>query len=79
MPENTNKFKLSLSIWGGSFISLALPEILGAAYMTTLAADENFANAFDNAGYGGIMGEALFPLGGFGKFLLVIMAISVVG
>ncbi|KIW11623.1 hypothetical protein PV08_10925 [Exophiala spinifera] len=79
MPVNTNKRKLILSIWAGNFLGCAIPEILGAAYMTAVAADPKFADAYDNRGIGGLMGEGLRPLHGFGKFLLVLSAMSIIG
>jgi len=47
--------------------------------MTSVAADPKFADAYNLRGVGGLMGEALAPIGGFGKFLLVIMALSIIG
>lgn len=47
--------------------------------MTAVAADPAFADAYDDRGVGGLMGQALRPLGGFGKFLLVLAALSIVG
>ncbi|KAK5240928.1 hypothetical protein LTR40_013505, partial [Exophiala xenobiotica] len=35
--------------------------------------------AYNNRGIGGVMGQALEPLHGFGKFLLVLSALSIVG
>jgi hypothetical protein len=61
-----------------SSIYLSLPEIPAAAFITTLAGDPNYAEAFGTAGYGGFVGQELLAIGGFGKFLLVIMALSVV-
>jgi len=79
MPVTTSMPKLILSIWAGNFFGCAIPEILGAAYMTAAAADPRFAAAYDARGIGGLMGQALKPLGGFGKFLLVLAALSIIG
>lgn len=78
MPANTNKFKLTASIWAGNFIGIAVPELLGAALMTAIAADPDFAASFRDHGIGGLMGQTLQPLGGFGKFLLALAALSVI-
>lgn len=79
MPENTNKWKLATAIWAGNFFGCSIPEVLGAAFMTAVASDPKFANAYNDRGVGGLMGQALRPLHGFGKFLLVLMALSIVG
>ena len=79
MPVTINKFKLAASIWAGNFLGCTIPEILGAAFMTAVAADPAIATAYDNNGIGGLMGEALRPLHGFGKFLLVLSALSIIG
>ncbi|KAI9729696.1 MAG: hypothetical protein M1834_006646 [Cirrosporium novae-zelandiae] len=79
MPENTSKWKLVTTIWAGNFLGAGLTELLGAAFMSATAADAGLAAAYDENGVGGLMGEVLKPLHGFGKFLLVLMALSVVG
>lgn len=79
MPVSTSKRKLGFSIWGGNFVGTVTTEILGAAFMTSVAADPAFAEIYNSRGVGGIMGEALKPLGGFGKFLLVLLALSIIG
>ncbi|KAK3936011.1 permease for cytosine/purines, uracil, thiamine, allantoin-domain-containing protein [Diplogelasinospora grovesii] len=79
MPVNTNKFKLTASIWAGNFIGIVIPELLGAALMTAVAKDPGFADAFRDHGIGGLMGQTLQPLGGFGKFLLALAALSIIG
>ncbi|OKL64483.1 hypothetical protein UA08_00879 [Talaromyces atroroseus] len=77
-PANIDKKKLTIIIWAGNFIGTIIPEVLGAAFMTAVAADPAFAAAYNSRGYGGLMGEALKPLHGFGKFLLVLLALSIV-
>lgn len=47
--------------------------------MTAVAADPKFAAAYESRGVGSIVGQALKPLGGFGKFLLVLSALSIIG
>lgn len=79
MPVNTNRTKLVLATWAGNFFGTTIPEVLGAAFMTAVAKDQAFADAYDNRGVGGLMGQALKPLGGFGKFLLVLLTLSIVG
>ncbi|OIW25730.1 hypothetical protein CONLIGDRAFT_621614 [Coniochaeta ligniaria NRRL 30616] len=79
MPRDTSRTKLSLSIWGGNFCGAVATEVLGAAFMTAVAADPAFAAAYDDRGIGGVLGQALIPIHGFGKFLLVLLALSIIG
>lgn len=63
---------------------LALPrqpciliECLGAAEATVTRAD--WQAQYASGGVGGLLGASLSPAGGFGKFLLVLLALSIVG
>jgi purine-cytosine permease-like protein len=53
--------------------------ILGAAIGGALPNVEPWQKAWDNYGIGGVMTEMLEPAGGFGKFVLVVVALSAVG
>ncbi|KAF5666216.1 purine-cytosine permease [Fusarium heterosporum] len=53
--------------------------ILGAAIGGALPNVEPWQKAWDNYGIGGVMVEMLEPAGGFGKFVLVVLALSGVG
>lgn len=79
MPVNTSKRMLIFSTWAGNFLGATITELLGAAFMTSVAKDPKFAAAYDARGVGGLMGEALRPIGGFGKFLLVLLSLSIIG
>jgi purine-cytosine permease-like protein len=59
-------------------IPLILIESLGAAYMTTLTSKPTWATKYDDNGVGGLIAAGLSPLGGFGGFLTVLMALSIV-
>ena len=52
---------------------------MGAACMTAVKVSPAFASAYENHGAGGLMGEVLHPLHGFGQFLLVLLALSIIG
>ncbi|KZZ98241.1 Permease, cytosine/purines, uracil, thiamine, allantoin [Ascosphaera apis ARSEF 7405] len=78
LPKNTNKYKLGAAIWFGIFFGAGVTQILGAAFMTAVRKYPEFAQAYDEREIGGIMGQALIPLHGFGKFLLVLLALSVI-
>jgi hypothetical protein len=52
--------------------------MLGAAFAVAAAGVPSYAAGFDNGNdIGGLAGAILAPAGGFGKFLLVLMALSV--
>ena len=60
----------------GLFIPICFVEILSAAPMTIT--DPAYADAYTNGGTDGLVGQVLSPWGGFGKFLLVFLGLSVV-
>ncbi|KAI8689903.1 hypothetical protein NCS56_00254200 [Fusarium sp. Ph1] len=53
--------------------------ILGAAIGGAIPNNESWQTAWDVYGVGGVLAEMLAPAGGFGKFVLVVLALSVVG
>ncbi|KAF4964865.1 hypothetical protein FSARC_7256 [Fusarium sarcochroum] len=53
--------------------------ILGAAIGGAIPNVESWQAAWDTYGIGGVLAEMLEPAGGFGKFVLVVLALSVVG
>jgi purine-cytosine permease-like protein len=62
--------------WLGLFIPIVLIVSLGATLMTIT--NEAYVNAFADGGTGGLLAQVLSPWGGFGKFLLVLLALSVI-
>ncbi|KLO11603.1 hypothetical protein SCHPADRAFT_830812 [Schizopora paradoxa] len=64
-----------------TYIGLNLPciliEALGAAEATVTRAD--WQAQYADQGVGGLLAASLSPAGGFGKFLLVLLALSIVG
>ncbi|KAH7222175.1 hypothetical protein BKA60DRAFT_594868 [Fusarium oxysporum] len=72
-----------LKIFTYVYLGLITPStpllILGAAIGGALPNVESWQTAWDNYGIGGVMAEMLAPAGGFGKFVLVVLALSVVG
>ncbi|EJU01230.1 hypothetical protein DACRYDRAFT_22455 [Dacryopinax primogenitus] len=77
MPEKTPSWKIFCLTYAGLNIPLVLIETLGAA-MTTVTPDE-YQAAFADGGIGGLIGAGLSPAKGFGQFLLVLLALSIVG
>jgi purine-cytosine permease-like protein len=46
--------------------------------MTATVADPAWEAAYKSGSIGGLLGQALSPVGGFGKFCLVLLALSIV-
>ncbi len=69
-PENTPPSRVFWLTFLGCFIPCVLLEILGLALTTVLA--------FNGKSGGELFAAALGPLGGFGKFILLLLALSVV-
>jgi purine-cytosine permease-like protein len=62
----------------GNLLSIVPLELLGAAAYTGTYTNEKWNQAYETDNTGGLLGASLSPLGGFGKFLLVIFALSTV-
>ncbi|EPS35022.1 hypothetical protein PDE_09987 [Penicillium oxalicum 114-2] len=81
-PSNRPRRNIFLATFLGIFPTLLFTELLGAALATTMArngGDNVYQRGYDDAGIGGLLGALLFPpLGGFGKFCVVILALSIV-
>ncbi|KAF8313780.1 hypothetical protein DL93DRAFT_2155978 [Clavulina sp. PMI_390] len=78
MPEDTSAHGIFWATYAGLNIPLIMIETLGAAYMTTLTARPDWAAMYDDNGVGGLIAAGLSPLKGFGHFLTVLMALSIV-
>jgi hypothetical protein len=76
LPADTSRARVFILTFFGLFIPIVLIESLGAALMTI--ANEAYVDAFTDGGMGGLIGKVLSVWGGFGKFLLVLLALSVV-
>ncbi|CAO2647458.1 Nn.00g083800.m01.CDS01 [Neocucurbitaria sp. VM-36] len=81
-PSNQSRTKIFFAVWIGLMIPLLFTEILGVAIMTatTINNGENrYIDGYNASGTGGLLAAVLFPpLGGFGKFCLVILALSII-
>ncbi|EIN10595.1 hypothetical protein PUNSTDRAFT_142573 [Punctularia strigosozonata HHB-11173 SS5] len=76
LPADINPLYVFTLTWLGLFIPIVLIVSLGATLMTIT--NEAYVNAFADGGTGGLIGQVLSPWGGFGKFLLVLLALSVI-
>ncbi|KAF1952942.1 purine-cytosine permease [Byssothecium circinans] len=81
-PRHQSRGKVYLAVWLGLTIPLLFTEFLGIAIMTatTIADGKNkYMEGYEAAGSGGLLAAVLFePLGGFGKFCLVVLALSII-
>ncbi|KAF2496926.1 purine-cytosine permease [Lophium mytilinum] len=88
-PSNQGRTKVFFSVWLGLIIPLLFTEMLGVAIMsaTSLNGGDNiYQTGYDASGTGGLLAAVLFPpagsshsgLGTFGKFCLVILALSII-
>ncbi|KUI70284.1 Purine-cytosine permease fcyB [Cytospora mali] len=91
-PEARSRKAIFWWTFGGLFIPLVFTELLGAAIMTASAAnppgDNNnnnnnnnnqYLTAYHDAGIGGLLAQVLAPpLGGFGGFCLIVLALSII-
>ncbi|PKY02865.1 cytosine-purine permease [Aspergillus campestris IBT 28561] len=80
-PADRSRRKIFLSAWLGLIIPLLFTQMLGIAIMsaTTIDAGHNkYQAGYDASGSGGLLAAVLEPLGGFGKFCLVILALSII-
>ncbi|KAL4807196.1 eukaryotic translation initiation factor 3 subunit G-domain-containing protein [Aspergillus unguis] len=80
-PANRSKVKIFFSAWLGLIIPLLFVEMLGIALMSATAmngGDNKYQTGYLASGNGGVIAAAMEPLGGFGKFCLVILALSII-
>lgn len=79
-PVNTSRVKVFFYVFAGLLFPLCFTEMLGLAVATATVNNPAYAAAYEENAVGGLLAQVLFPpLGGFGKFCLVILALSIVG
>ncbi|KAJ7069585.1 purine-cytosine permease [Mycena amicta] len=76
LPVDTSSLKIFTMTFFGLFIPICFCEIVGAALMTIT--NEAYTDAFNNGGTGALLGQVLSPWHGFGKFILFLLAFSVI-
>lgn len=81
-PVTQSRKKVFFATWLGLIVPLLFTEMLGVAIFsaTTINGGDNIYHAgYKASGNGGLLGAVLFgPLGGFGKFCLVILSLSII-
>ena len=78
MPPNAPKFRLFLYAWMGISIPSVVLMTLGAAIGATVPVIDEWNAAYELNSIGGVMAAMLHPIGGFGKFVTLILALSVI-
>ncbi|KAI1269159.1 putative purine-cytosine permease FCY2 [Xylariaceae sp. FL1019] len=78
MPANSPKIRIFTYCWMGICIPSILLLLVGAAVGGAVNNIASWSEAYEQNSVGGIMTAMLGPSGGFGKFLAVILALSVV-
>ncbi|KAJ7758164.1 purine-cytosine permease [Mycena maculata] len=76
LPVNTPSVKIFILTFFGLFIPICFVEIVGALLMTIT--NPAYTDAFTNGGTGGLLGQVLSPWKGGGKFILFLLAFSVI-
>jgi NCS1 nucleoside transporter family len=78
-PEDTRPSRVFWLTFLGVFIPCVLLETLGMAFTTGIANVPAWKTAFGSTGnVGGLLSAVVSPLGGFGTFLLVLLALSII-
>ncbi len=62
----------------GNLVSIIPIELLGAAAYTGTYTNQQWSHAYEIDNVGGLLGATLSSLGGFGKFLLILFALSTI-
>ncbi|KAK3379953.1 permease for cytosine/purines, uracil, thiamine, allantoin-domain-containing protein [Lasiosphaeria ovina] len=78
-PTGVSKVKVFLYLYSGFLLPSVPLLILGAAIGGAIPNVESWAAAYEVTGVGGVMHEMLTPAGGFGEFIVVMLALSVIG
>ncbi|KAI5463340.1 hypothetical protein BGZ63DRAFT_412965 [Mariannaea sp. PMI_226] len=74
-----SKWKIFTYVYLGLLVPSTPLLILGAAIGGAVPNVDSWQTAWDSYGIGGVLAEMLRPAGGFGKFILVILGLSVIG
>ncbi|KUJ10418.1 putative purine-cytosine permease FCY2 [Mollisia scopiformis] len=78
MPPSAPRLRLFLYAWLGICIPSVVLMTLGAAIGATVLVVPEWSDAYDLNSIGGVMDAMLRPAGGFGRFVTLILALSVI-
>ncbi|KAI0715106.1 cytosine-purine permease [Earliella scabrosa] len=76
LPVDTSSTKVFLLTFFGIWTPICFVEILGAALMTI--SNPAYTTAYADGSTAGLIAQVFAPWGGFGKFLMVLLGLSVV-
>lgn len=78
MPANTPRWKIFSATYIGIFVPTVLVQTLGAAMYSGVVTNIEWKDAYASSSIGGLLKMSLEPAGGFGKFLMVLAALSAI-
>ncbi|SGY60748.1 BQ5605_C007g04480 [Microbotryum silenes-dioicae] len=79
LPAETSNTKVFAWTYMGLNLPLIFVECLGAIMMATFKQKSTWEDAYNSHHLGGLLGAPLVgPMGGFGRFLLVILGLSII-
>ena len=76
-PKNTNRYIVFATTTGGIVLGKLLIEFLGIGLGSGLLKNVDWEAAFESDGIGALVVESYAPLGGFGKFCCVLLALCI--
>ncbi|KAH8547449.1 purine-cytosine permease [Umbelopsis sp. PMI_123] len=76
LPADTSAWYVFILTFFGVYIPVAFVSILGACLVSIQ--NQDYVDAFTNNGVGGLLAQTLSPWGGGGKFLMVVLSLSVI-
>ena len=79
MDPRTPSYRIFLYTYGGIFLPTVLLMILGAAIGGAVPSVPSWQAGYEANSVGGVFAAMLEPAGGFGKFLVVILSLSIIG
>lgn len=78
-PRSASKLTIFASYYTGMFLPSVPLLVLGAAIGGAVPNVPAWTSAYDALGIGGVLYEMLTPAGGFGDFIVVLLALSMIG
>lgn len=75
MPPTVSRVKVFVYAYLGFFLPLCLLEIMGAAFINSAFVNEAWMDGYVANGASGLLAASLEPVGKFGKFCMVVLAI----
>ncbi|KAI1328908.1 purine-cytosine permease [Xylariaceae sp. FL0255] len=78
-PVTRSRTAVFFVTFAGLIFPLIFTELLGAAVASAIATNTDYANAYDEAGVGGLLAQVVVPpLGRFGQFCVVVLGLSII-